>query len=132
MCDVVPRHIIGIGIVIHVFGIFIGPDNIMNFQTTVNVNRAGNPEGRGFGKKCESFVAHESTVVSGLPVSHYRPGDIRHDMMFRQSRGHFLPDTGSNVDRRKFRRLFLPVAGAFPREQCTGPSITTCFFTRSG
>ncbi|MNZ98514.1 hypothetical protein D3C78_1177980 [compost metagenome] len=117
MCDVVPCHIIGIGIVIHVLGVFIRSDNIVNFQTTVNVDRASHPEGCGFDKKRESFVAHENTVVSGLPVSHYRPGDIRRDMVFRQSRSHFLPDSRSDVDRRKFRCLFLAVAGTFPGKQ---------------
>ena len=44
LLDVVIRHIAGEGVIIDMFGIFVWPNNIMNFQTIVNSHRAANPE----------------------------------------------------------------------------------------
>ncbi|CSO97124.1 Uncharacterised protein [Shigella sonnei] len=44
LLDVVIRHIAGEGVIIDMFGIFVRPNNIMNFQTVVNPHRAANPE----------------------------------------------------------------------------------------
>lgn len=44
LLDVVIRHIAGEGVIIDMFGIFVWPNNIMNFQTVVNPHRAANPE----------------------------------------------------------------------------------------
>ncbi len=44
LLNVVAGHIAGEGVIIDMFGIFVWPNNIMNFQTVVNPHRAANPE----------------------------------------------------------------------------------------
>ena len=44
LLNVVAGHIAGVCIIIDMFGIFVWPNNIMNFQTVVNPHRAANPE----------------------------------------------------------------------------------------
>ena len=126
--DVVPRQIVGVGVVIYVLRVFIRPDHVMDLQTVANFRRASHPEQRGFHEQRQAFIAHKGVILRCLPVGDNGPRDIRHDMMFSQRGGHFLTNARADVDRCEFWRLFLTARGTLPGEQGARPAVTACFF----
>ena len=127
-----PGQIVGISVVVHMLGVFVRSDNVMDFETTINFRRAAHPERGGFHQQRQAFVSHKGIIVRRLPVSDDGPGNVRHDVVFRQRGGHLLTRAGSDVDSRELRRLFQPAGGAFPWKQRAGPAVATGFFPRPG
>ena len=122
-----PGQIVGVGIVIHMFGVFVRPYYVMDFETTIDFRCASHPERGGFHQQRQPLITHKGIIMCRLPVSDDGPGDICHDVMLSKRGGHLLAYPGTDVDRRELWRFFLPTRRAFPWEQRAGPAVTTGF-----
>ena len=114
------------------FGVFVRPNHIMNFQAPVNLRSAAHPERCRLHQQGQPFIAHKCVITRDLPVGHNGPGNVRHDVVFGQGGGHFLPHARTDVDSRKFRRLLFAARGALPREQRARPAVAAGFFPGPG
>lgn len=130
LLNVVAGYIVGVCIIIDMFGIFVWFNNIMNFQTIVNFYRAVNLEFCRFQKQRYVFMRNEIFIFRGLLVLNNRLGDIGYQMMFRLRRGYFLSQFGANVNGGKFRRFFFVVARVFLRKQRVLLVVASRFFLR--
>lgn len=82
LLNVVVGYIVGVCIIIDMFGIFVWFNNIMNFQMIVNFYCVVNLEFCCFQKQCYVFMSNEIFIFCCLLVLNNCLGDIGDQMMF--------------------------------------------------